>query len=177
MILLASRSGGLDWGIFVQVVSLNTAESLASLPFFAGLEQDEVDILSTRFQAEERRAGHVFFSQDQHADRLYLVVSGKVGIRYKPDDGDVLPVADIGPGGVFGWSAALGRRMYTSSAVALEDCTTLSIRGATLRRLCETHPRTGVVLLERLAEVIAERLRNTHEHVIGILRQNMQPTR
>ncbi|HET7011136.1 MAG TPA: Crp/Fnr family transcriptional regulator [Anaerolineales bacterium] len=132
--------------------------------------------MSTRFQAEERPAGYVFFNQGEHADRLYLVVSGKVGIRYKPYDGDVLPVADIGPGGVFGWSSALGRRAYTSSAVGLEASSTLSIRGAVLRRLCETNPETGVVLLERLAEVIAERLRNTHEHVIDMLRKNLQPS-
>ncbi len=151
------------------------AEALKSLPFFSGLEPAEIDLLSTRFQAEDRPTGHVFFNQGEHADRLYLVVSGRVSIRFKPDDGDVLPVADIGPGGVFGWSSALGRRAYTSSAVGVEDCTTLSIRGAALRRLCETHPGTGVVLLERLAEVIAERLRNTHEHVVEMLRQNIQP--
>lgn len=150
-------------------------EALKTLPFFSGLEQAEIDLLSTRFNAEDQPAGHVFFHQGEHADRLYLVVSGKVSIRFKPYDGDVLPVAEIGPGGVFGWSSALGRRAYTSSAVGAEDSTTLSIRGAALRKLCETHPGTGVVLLERLAEVIAERLRNTHEHVIEILRQNMHP--
>jgi CRP-like cAMP-binding protein len=63
--------------------------------------------------------------------------------------------------------------MYTSSAVALEDSQLLSIRGQVLRRLCETHPKTGVVILERLAEVIAERLRSTHEHVVEMLRQGM----
>jgi hypothetical protein len=44
-----------------------------------------------------------------------------------------------------------------------------------LRRLCETHPETGVVLLERLAEVIAERLRNTHQCVVDLLRQGVRP--
>ena len=116
------------------------ADAIQTLPFFAGLNPSEIELLSSRFQIEERLGGHVFFQQGEHADRLYLVVSGKVGIRFKPFDGDVLPVADIGPGGVFGWSAALGRRAYTSSAVGLEDGVTLSIRGAVLRRLCETHP-------------------------------------
>ena len=151
------------------------ADALHTLPFFAGLSPSEIELLSSRFQIEERRAGHVFFQQGEHADRLYLVGSGKVGIRYKPFDGDVLPVADISAGGVFGWSAVLGRRIYTSSAVGLEDGVTLSIRGAVLRRLCETHPEIGVVLLERLAEVIAERLRNTHEHVVEMLRQGIRP--
>jgi CRP-like cAMP-binding protein len=151
------------------------ADALQALPFFSGLDPSDIELLSSRFQIEEQSSGHVFFLQEEHADRLYLIVSGKVGIRYKPYDGDQLPVADIGPGGVFGWSSALGRRTYTSSAVCLEDCVVLSIRGAVLRRLCETHPETGVVLLERLAEVIAERLRNTHDHVVEMLRQGIRP--
>jgi CRP-like cAMP-binding protein len=145
------------------------------MPFFTGLSPAEVEVLSSRFQVEEHPGGHVFFQQNRHADRLYLVVSGRVAIRFKPHDGDELQVAEIGPGGVFGWSSAIGRQTYTSSAVSLENGVTLSIRGAVLRRLCETHPETGVVLLERLAEVIAERLRNTHQCVVDLLRQGVRP--
>ena len=38
-----------------------------------------------------------------------------------------------------------------------------------LRKLCEQHPDTGVLLLDRLATVIAQRLRNTHEQVVALL--------
>jgi CRP-like cAMP-binding protein len=175
MVLLSPSIESLDWVTLAPAFPVLATDVLQSMPFFSGLNPGEIDLLSTRFQQEERTAGHVYFHQGEIADRLYLVVSGKIGIRYKPDDGDELPVADVGPGGVFGWSAALGRRAYTSSALGLEDSVTLSIRGATLRRLCETHPATGVVLLERLAEGIAERLRNTHAHVVHLLQQNMQP--
>ena len=55
------------------------------------------------------RDTHVF-EQGQLSDYLYILTSGKVIIRYKPYDGPPLTVATIGPGGVFGWSAALGGR-------------------------------------------------------------------
>ena len=174
MVLRGVPSRSLDLDRFTPgFLSVLLADALQSLPFFSGLDPSEIELLSSRFQIEEQPADHVFFRQDEHADRLYLVVSGKVAIRYKPEDGDALPVADIERGGVFGWSSALGRRVYTSSAVSLEESIVLSIRGAVLRRLCETHPETGVVLLERLAEVIAERLRNTHHQVVEMLRQGV----
>jgi CRP-like cAMP-binding protein len=110
------------------------------------------------------------FAQDDPAVRLYVLLSGRVAIRFKPHDGDWLTVTEIAPGGVFGWSAALGRRSYTSSAQCIESGQALSLRGADLRRLYETQPETGVVILERLAEVIAERLRSTHEQVVDLLR-------
>ncbi len=78
---------------------------------------------------------------------------------------------------VFGWSAALGRGRYTSGAVCQEQSEALVISGAALRRLCEVDPETGVLILERLAEVIAERLQATHAQVLAMLHQGMQPER
>lgn len=150
------------------------AEVISSLPMFrSGLRPDEIELLAAGFNEEDSPAGTVLFPQGSRADKLYVVLSGRLEIRFKPYDGEVLTVAVIQEGGVLGWSAALGRRTYTSSAVAIEDSRLLSIRGQVLRRLCESHPTTGVVILERLAEVIAERLRSTHEHVVEMLRQGM----
>jgi hypothetical protein len=49
----------------------------------------------------------------------------------------------------------------------------LSISGKDLRELCVSHPETGVLILERLAAVIAERLKNTHEKVVELLWQGV----
>lgn len=145
------------------------------LAFFDGLGPDERNLILKRFRPEQYDAGAVIFQQDQPADRLYLLVSGEVEIVFKPHDGDAISVSRILPGGVFGWSAALGRQGYTSGAVCAERSQCLSIRGYDLRQMCSEHPSTGVVLLERLAEAIAERLTNTHERVMELLRQGIHP--
>ena len=49
----------------------------------------------------------------------------------------------------------------------------LRVRGKDLKYLCEEHPDTGILILERLAWVIAERLRHTHEQVIDLLKQGI----
>ena len=151
--------------------------SLEDIPFFQGLSSADRKRILANFRAEDHRAGEVFFQQDQPADRLYLLVSGRVEIRFKPYDGEALTVSVIEAGGVFGWSAALGRSSYTSGAVCTADGRCLSIRGRDLRRVCEDHPATGVILLERLAEVIALRLTSTHDHVMELLRQGVRPGR
>lgn len=148
---------------------------IENLAFFQGLGPDERALILNRFRPEHRDAGSVIFQQDHPAARLYLLVSGQVEIIFKPYDGEKLTVSLIDPGGVFGWSAALGRPTYTSGAVCTADSECLSIRGSDLRRMCEEHPATGVVLLERLAEAIAQRLTSTHEHVMELLRQGIRP--
>ena len=142
---------------------------LDNIPLFHGLAPDDIKLLSGKFEPIFFGREQVIFNQGDKADRLYILVSGKVEIRFKPHDGEMITVANIGVGDVFGWSAALGRAFYTSCAVAKSESQALSIRGEVLRELCASHPETGVIILERLAEVIAERLRNTHQKVVELL--------
>ena len=144
------------------------------IPLFSGLTLEQLEPLADGFQSEEFEAGAIIFSQGDPADRLYILTSGKVAIKFKPPDGEVITVSEIEDGGVFGWSSTLGRDSYTSGACCQEDCETISISGQDLRIMCEEHPDTGVIILERLAGVIAQRLRNTHAHVVEMLRQGIQ---
>lgn len=151
-------------------------ELIGSLPLFEGLTVEDVEILARSFEHRAYPASSVLFAQGDPADRLYVLTSGRVAIQFKPYDGDILPVTEVDAGGVFGWSAALDRPSYTSCAVALEDSEAVSISGEELRRLCESNPRMGVIIIERLAEVIAARLKSTHAKVMDMLQQGMRPT-
>jgi CRP/FNR family transcriptional regulator, cyclic AMP receptor protein len=142
---------------------------LRTVPLFQGLVQEDLELLSGMFTRKTYSADSVIFSQGDRAVRLYILLSGEVAIQFKPHDGDLLDVTTISEGGVFGWSSALGRDIYSSYAISCEETSVLSIRGDKLRQLCSSNPNTGVMILERLAAIIAERLRSTHKHVVAML--------
>ena len=150
------------------------ADTFDKLYLFRNLEPLQRDIIRPIFNPCNYRAGTVIFEQGEATDYLYLIVDGEVIISFKPDDGPALTVARVREEGVVGWSAALGSPSYTSSAACSTNCQMLRVRGADLRNLCEKHPDTGALVLERLATVIAERLRNTHEQVISLLERGLQ---
>jgi len=141
---------------------------------FQDLSPSQIALVRPLFQPSYEPAGSEIFEQGDLAEFLYILVDGEVNIRYKPEDGPVLNVTRVHPGGVVGWSAALGNPVYTSSATCLTDCQMLRVRGQDLRQLCEQHPETGSLILERLAAVIAERLRNTHQQVMALLEQGLR---
>ncbi len=143
------------------------------LPIFAGLSCDQRELLRPLFVPVDCYSGTVLFEQGDPAEYLYLVVTGEVVIRYKPDDGSAITVARVRPGGIVGWSAALGSRSYTSGATCEEYTQLLRLYGRDLCELCDRYPETGILVLERLATVIAERLRNTHEQVMALLKQGL----
>ena len=144
------------------------------LDLFHDLSPAQQDLLMSLFMARYDPAGTVIFEQGDLAEFLYVVVEGEVNVRFKPDDGPAILIARVKPEGVVGWSAALGSPSYTSSAICAADSQLLRVSGRDLRNLCEQYPEIGTVLLERLAAVIAQRLRNTHDHVIALLREGLR---
>ena len=142
---------------------------LRQLTFFDGINLIDLQRLAPCFAPRFFGAGTTIFDQGDEASFLYLVAKGEVLIRYKPEDGPVMTVTHVQAGGVFGWSAAMGNRVYTSGAVSTTDCEVWCIRGIQLRKLCDNNPQVGSVILDRLAAVVAERQRHRQGDVTSIL--------
>lgn len=140
---------------------------------FQGFSQEQIARIRPLFLLIYAPAGSVIFEQGEPAENLYVLINGEVAIRFKPDDGPEGEIAHVRAEGVVGWSAALGNPYYTSSAVCTADSQMLRVRNSDLRQLCENYPETGVLFLDRLAAMIAERLRITHPQLITMLEQGL----
>jgi len=149
-------------------------QELEALPIFTGLTDIQLDALCPLMEVVYLPSQSVVFVQGQMADYFYILVEGEVTVRYKPYDGPQLVVAHITRGGVFGWSAALRHAVYTSAAVAETECRAYRMDGKRLERLCRKNPDAGAILLERLADAIAQRLDSTRTQVLEMLNAGME---
>jgi CRP-like cAMP-binding protein len=152
------------------------ADSFPDLFLFREFTPAQLKQLQPLFIPCEFTANTVLFEQGDPAENLFTVVSGEVVVNFKPDDGPTIVVACVHPGSIVGWSAALGSRRYTSSAVCTTYTELLRVRGDDLRRLCLQHPDTGMIFLDRLSTVIAERLHSTHDLVLSLLQLGLTAT-
>lgn len=141
---------------------------------FQGVDKEQQDLLLPLINLYPIPQGTLIFQQGEAARYLYILESGTVEILFKPADGPALVVSHITRGGVFGWSSTLGRDGYTSAARALTKSEAYRFTGKELQRLCEENPETGVVILDRLASAIVERLECTHHEIMNILNQGME---
>jgi len=148
-------------------------QDLSSLGLFKGLNHQQIDLMNSVWGFCHFPENKVIFEQGQAADFLYVLTCGSVDVQFKPYDGPSMIVAHILPGGVFGWSAALGRDAYTSSAIACEESQAYRTSTTRIHKLCSNFPDTGVILLDRLAGAIAERLDSTHAQIFAILQQGI----
>ena len=146
-------------------------QDITHLQLFQGLNSQQLSLLEPILEICQFAQDQTIFEQGQQAEYLYILLRGEVVIRYKPYDGPPLTVAHILPSGVFGWSAAMAREVYTSCAVTVAASEAFRISSAQLRSLCECNPEAGQLLLDRLASMIAERLQHTHKQIMSILSQ------
>ena len=98
-----------------------------------GFSEDQIKILGPLIEDVSYQADEIIFYQGDRADYLFFVLEGKVSIRFNPEDGPVLCVAEVEEGGVFGWSSALGSACYTSSAICTEGGTFVRMDGEELK--------------------------------------------
>jgi CRP/FNR family cyclic AMP-dependent transcriptional regulator len=117
-------------------------------------ESDRRKLLSVGHSRRYAR-GEVVFHEGDPGDTIHLIRKGRVAIRVTTPSGDVLTLAVLEPGDVFGELALFdidSRR--TATAVALEPTETLALRRGDFMELRETHPEVDRFLIDMLAEQI-----------------------
>ena len=140
-------------------------DDLIALPLFADLAPNARELIAPLCERVAFAAADTLFAEGDRATTVYIVEAGEVAIRFRPYDGDWLTIATVRAGGVVGWSAALGRRCYTSSAVCLAPTAALALRGDRLRALARAAPDLGSLLLGRMALSISNQQNGFHDQV------------
>lgn len=116
-------------------------------------------------------AGEMLFQEGDHAEALYILMSGQVHIQVqlgsRPER--VTTVVVNQPGKLVGWSGLVSPQPYTATAICQEDSRLLTIKGEALMALLADYPDIGFVVMCNLAELISSRLRNMQQFVLKTL--------
>lgn len=151
-------------------------DALPIIPLFQGLTAIETDLLKQIFESYYCHADTDIFEQGDPALYLYLILNGAAIIRYKPYDGVAMTLTRLRSGDVFGWSAVVGRKRYTSSVISETAIETLRIRRDDLWFLVEEHPEIGKTIIDRLARMVSPRWTNAHSQIELLLDSHTRKT-
>lgn len=151
---------------------------LRRYPFFAGLNNGQITSMAEAAVQESVADDHCFFRTGDWLDKLYFVLDGSVDIvisvpaqngnhgsagfilgDYLAED---IPVSSVGPGEIFSWSAVIPPHISTAGAIASTPCRVLSFESGELFELFKRDGDLGYLMIERVASVIRQRLRDMH---------------
>lgn len=140
------------------------AKTLGKSLLFGDLnDQDRGRI--ARFSSEMVfEVGDLLFREGDPAENLYIVVRGMVAVEVGllgRQRRRCATVAAARAGESVGWSAAIGSQRYMSSAYAVEKTAVLAIDREAVRLFFVENPSSGLLVMEKLADLARSRLSRT----------------
>ncbi|HUX87497.1 MAG TPA: Crp/Fnr family transcriptional regulator, partial [Chloroflexota bacterium] len=98
--------------------------------------------------------GRVLYSQDDHAEALFLLKKGRVQLYRLTPSGKRLELATLEPGTFFGEMPLLGESLRHTYAEAASDCLLCVMSRTDVERLIREHPPVAL----RMVEILGRRL-------------------
>ena len=139
-----------------KVVEENIFSVLKRLPIFQDLGYKELKAVERILHRRTYRADEIIFKEYEPGVGMYIIESGKVNITLGKENKLLVLLSS---GDFFGEMALILEGQRTASAIATEPTKVLGFFQPDLFNLLETSPKTGNKILQRLAQMIAERLR------------------
>lgn len=110
---------------------------------------------STGLSARRFAAGKTIYSQGDPSDCMYVIDGGRVDLARRDGD-ELMSLGELGPGDFFGEMAVFGEERRPASALAVGDCTIVTLEhGGLLRRIHEDPPM-AFRLMGHMSHRIAE---------------------
>ncbi len=155
-----------------------SSELLRRYPFFAGLSYEHILALAKIATEIHTESEHYFFREGEELQCFYLVIEGAAAIVMEVPDQDVkhtlaeqfsremqtrdIVISAAGPGDIFGWSGLVPPHQATASTKAITPCRVVAFDCQTLRQIFEEDCRFGYSMMQKVAQVIRERLRDAY---------------
>jgi CRP-like cAMP-binding protein len=143
-------------------------EYLPEHPFFAGLDPAAMDLVVGCARNIHFPAGDVLFRAGSPADTFYVIREGRVGLDIHDPHRGSLQIATVGDGDVVGWSWLIPPYRWLFDARAVTSVRAVALDGACLRGKCEEDPALGYVLMQRVAQVMYQRLQDARIRLLDI---------
>jgi len=136
-------------------------ETLRFYPLFAHQDAAMLAQIAVLADVKEVEAGYQLFFEGEVAKALYLVLDGSVVLTMnmgEKGDQKVEELEPLGKGEVAGWSSIVKPHIYKMGAYTGQKSHLMAFDGEKLRTLFDEHPSFGYYFMQKLAEVIGERL-------------------
>lgn len=118
-------------------------------PLLRPLDEDDRRRVLAAASRHRYRRGEAIFREGDPGDSLHLLDKGHVAVQMTTPVGDVLTLAVLGPGEMFGELAALSAQSHRSATIrSLDRTETLVVSGEAFAELRHDHPSLNELLLE-----------------------------
>ena len=144
-------------------------EALKRSTFFAGFDDKSLADIAAFARPRTFEAGQIVFDRDEEGRTAYIIVSGRVRQGFEVSPGSEVWFLTGESGDLFGFGSLIAPRVRAMRAKASEKTEVVALDADALLEYLEAHPRFGFIFMERLAQVIYQRLNNSRLQIIHLM--------
>jgi CRP-like cAMP-binding protein len=130
-------------------------DHLERVPLFAGLDEDELDVIAQAATQLDYKPGKVLMTEGGVAHEMFVVVEGTLEVTRGGEH-----IADLGPGSFAGEMALLSQGHRNSSVTAKTPVSVLHIDGRSFATVMHDIPAIAAKMLPIVAGRVVENSRH-----------------
>jgi CRP-like cAMP-binding protein len=142
---------------------------LSGIPFFADLNDREVEAIAKILVKKEFRRGETIFSEIQDGESLYVLRKGEVKACKTAPDGELYTLTLMKEGDIFGEMSFLDGRPRCATIVAVSDIEALVIERKEFEKLVDAHPWVVYKLLRNIIFAVHSIVRGMNTRYVEMI--------
>jgi CRP/FNR family transcriptional regulator len=152
--------------------ALKIVTALRSMELFHDLDTPHLHKLATIATEIDFPEGEIIYREGEAGKAIYLVQVGEIVIEMALTADNVITLFTIGPGQLFGWSSLFPARRKQARARAQEMTQAIVIDAGQLRHMFRSDHKLELAILNRMNQVIAERVYSARLQLAKALSQD-----
>ncbi len=149
----------------VNTFDASKALELGELELFEGLPDNAIKTLYECVEVRTFNPNETIFKGGDKGDEIYFVRQGNVKIVLSLADGKHFHLLTIGTGGVFGEMAFIDKITRSADAISVDHTNLFVLSRDKFNQVTAVHPAVSGMVFERLALLIANRLRQSNKEL------------
>jgi CRP-like cAMP-binding protein len=147
---------------------MDKIEVLKRSDLFRELDDEHLAMIAEIGTQQVFDAGTIIYKQGSIAEQIHVIEEGLVGIILEVGPLAQRQVQAAANFESFGWSAMTPPYTRTATVKTVEQTKVLVFNGRQLAAFCTTHSEVGFTIMQAVARVIAERLRQAYIQLLGV---------
>lgn len=167
---LLSKATGIIHDATLQYEALAESEPplISRLPLFSALEKDGLRALIGCFEMFTVPAGSAVISEGEEGAEAYIVARGELEVRRTNEEGQLVTLARLNNGALFGEMALLSRAPRAASVIACRPSILLVARRDALEVVAEKRPDVGIELAAHCRRRMVANLVRTSKLLLAV---------
>ena len=147
----------------------NIKDLLVKIPMFAGLDDEELEVINNHIELFEVEQGATLFEEGDQGDYVCFVVNGRLEVTKRTITGDDFVLNTLARGQSVGELSIIDKRPRSATVRAKTEATLFTLKRSDFEVIMKEYSDISIKILKGLSLLLSKKLRQTSSRLISYM--------